>query len=63
MPRQEANREILKLLSRMVEKYDDWRFGQILVNMDLVMPGEDPFFPESTELLNRIIKGIKLNKL
>lgn len=65
MNRQEANREILKLLADMVEQYPDLRFGQILVNVDAVKLKPDtqfgvgyvmvdPFHEEPTETLSRM---------
>lgn len=38
MSRQEANREIIKELSKAVEKYPDLRFHQLLYNMDVQVP-------------------------
>ena len=56
MTRQEANREILKYLTMMVELVPDWRFHQILQNIDLNIRGlgPDQFYEESTETLERI---------
>ena len=53
LSRQEANRQIMVMLRTLIERYPDWRFGQILVNLNIVVPQEDPFFPESTEILAR----------
>ena len=36
MERQKYNRLILKTLSKLVEKYPDLRFGQILVDCDII---------------------------
>ena len=43
--RQEYNREIVKILGEMVEKYPDMRFGQILSNFANI--NNDPFYIES----------------
>ena len=43
--RQEYNREIVKILGEMVEKYPDMRFGQILSNFADI--NDDPFYIES----------------
>ena len=43
--RQEYNREIVKVLGEMVEKYPDMRFGQILSNFANI--NDDPFYIES----------------
>lgn len=45
----------------MVEKYPDWRFGQLLVNCDLleiIEPGivADPFHEESEQTLKNILE-------
>ena len=61
MERQKYNKLILETLSKLVEKYPDWRFGQILVNIgviqyekDVLIDGQredlltiDPFYEES----------------
>ena len=61
MTRQEANKKILEKLTKMVEKYPDWRFGQLLVNCDLleiIEPGivADPFHEESEQTLKNILE-------
>lgn len=43
--RQEYNKEIVKILGEMVEKYPDMRFGQILSNFANI--NNDPFYIES----------------
>lgn len=43
--RQEYNREIVKILGEMVEKYPNMRFGQILSNFANI--NNDPFYIES----------------
>lgn len=49
MTRQEANREILKRLTEVVEGHPDLRFGQILHSLDLV---STLYYEESTTTLN-----------
>ena len=61
MTRQEANRKIIEFLSQMVERYPDWRFGQILMNSNALQQIDlgkvrDPFYDESTDL-NNILRG------
>lgn len=54
MTRQEYNRLIVKKLSVLIEKYPDLRFGQLLVNCEIVkvipsdkqLLAEDPFYEE-----------------
>lgn len=55
MNRQEYNRKIISKLTELVELYPDLRFGQLLVNTDIIiyrndydeMVVEDPFNEES----------------
>ena len=60
MNRQEANRKILNLLSAAVEQYPDWRFHQILQNLQINLRDvtefkcHDQFYEESEETLDRI---------
>ena len=56
MTRLEANRKIIGILASMVENQPDWRFHQILQNIDLNVRGlgPDQFYEESTETLERI---------
>ena len=44
--RQEYNNKILKALQEIVNAFPDWRFQQILQNIDIV-DGSDQFFEES----------------
>lgn len=69
MTRLEANREILTKLWNIVDKYPDFRFGQILFNYVLNYTQsnsgqihiDDPFYEESRITLHRIL--CKINKL
>lgn len=62
--RQDANLDILTIIEEAVMKYPDLRFGQILVNLDIIeyelcgnIPiTKDPFNEESVITLNRIKK-------
>lgn len=61
MTRYQANKAILALLTTFVEEYPDWRFGQILVNSNVLSHSngetcEDPFYEESIETLEKTIK-------
>jgi hypothetical protein len=71
--RQAANRDILAHLYTLVELYPDLRFGQILVNLDVIQyqrdPAsfdvigiKDPFNEESVETLQRVNNTIKRYK-
>lgn len=60
MNRQEANRKILNILSATVEQHPDWRFHQILQNLDVnlrdvtTLKCFDQFYEESEETLERV---------
>ena len=41
MERQEYNKLILETLSKLVDKYPDLRFGQILANCDIIIYKND----------------------
>ena len=55
MTRIEANREILKRISEIVERFPDWRFHQILQNMGIENVGADKFYEESVDTLDGIV--------
>ena len=63
MERQKYNKLILETLSKLVDKYPDLRFGQILVNAEIItykndydeMVVEDPFNEESKITWNRML--------
>ncbi|GGJ75501.1 hypothetical protein [Deinococcus aquiradiocola] len=70
--RQDDNRELVKLLSALVERYPDQRFGQLLVHSGILQyePRDrqdgtatpsllDPFNEESRRTLHRAVKALK----
>ena len=65
MSRKQANRAILLELYNLIEKYPDLRFGQILVDCDIIgyditdngVEVIDPFYEESELTLNRMMKS------
>lgn len=59
MTRLEANRLIVNLIKETVEAYPDWRFHQILQNLEVEKPGIDKWYEESTETLFNIKNGAK----
>lgn len=69
MNRLEANIEILIKLLKLVKKHPDLRFGQILVNADIIklvpsdnkLLAEDPFYEEPEVILNRMSKNKFVN--
>ena len=76
MSRKQTNRAILLELYNLIEKYPDLRFGQILVNCDIiqeeevllegerqtVLIGIDPFYEESEDILNRMMRSRIISK-
>lgn len=74
MNRQQANRELLAILSSWIEAYPDLRFSQILGNMEFVKQDDveheeccdsrrwaDEYLLEPQELLKRVKARIALN--
>ncbi len=68
MTRQEANRELLKIISEMVELYPNFRFHQILADIDVNKMNDegtaniDLFAEESEETLKRVKHFLSLSK-
>lgn len=58
--RQEYNNKILKALQEVINAFPDWRFQQILQNIDIV-DGSDQFFEESKTTYNNL-KNSKIYK-
>lgn len=62
--RYESNQRIVEILSELVEKFPQWRFQQILQNVDITSRnGEDLFYEESYDTLttmtnNAIVRSI-----
>ena len=52
--RQNANREIIKILSEIIEKHPYYRFGQILFNYN-ICTGRDPFYDESIDMVTSVM--------
>lgn len=67
MTRKEANIQILSELSKLVEKYPDMRFIQLLEAIDISDPmergGKDIFYEESSYTLEYIKERIKSAKM
>lgn len=63
MLRQEANRKILEVIAQKIEKYPDMRFGQLLVNLNIIQTDYegrimDPFYKESVNTLEDMNKEL-----
>ena len=62
--RYESNQKIIEILSKLVERFPQWRFQQILQNVDVASRnGEDLFYEESYDTLtaltnNTIVRSI-----
>lgn len=66
MTRQEANRELVDILSELVEKHPDMRFGQLLEYASIVRtrhlgPGDwqNEFYMEPQKLLERVVISLE----
>lgn len=65
MERQKYNRLIIETLSKLVEKYPDLRFGQLLANAEVITYENDydetvlidPFYEESETTWNRLLNN------
>ena len=64
--RQIANREILDILNKLVEKYPDLRFNQLLQGFNIIVPSilptgyiRDEYNMESVVLLERIKETVE----
>lgn len=56
--RYESNQRIVEILSELVEKFPQWRFQQILQNVDIASrDGEDLFYEESYDTLTTLINN------
>ena len=62
MERQKYNKLILEILSKLVDKYPDLRFGQILANAEVIiykndydeLVPKDPYYEEPEVTLERM---------
>ena len=59
MTRQAANRAIVELVRKAVERFPDWRFHQILQNIGVEQPAIDQWYEESDETLCNMKKTTK----
>lgn len=56
--RYDANLKIVEILGDLVATYPDWRFQQILQNIDITpRDGKDLFYEESVDTLNEVLKN------
>lgn len=61
--RQEANLRLLEIIQAYLEKYPSLRFGQALINLNILEPTDDtnlvkdPYYTEPMAMLERIQKS------
>lgn len=62
--RYDSNKAIIEIISLVAEKFPDWRFHQILQNIEIIgRLGEDLFYEESIETLERILNNCLINSI
>lgn len=61
MKRLDYNRKIIDILKGEVEKYPNWRFGQLIQNLGVVDRG-DCFFIESQESYENLCSYLRIEK-
>lgn len=61
--RYDANIQIVIILNDLVSEHPDWRFQQILQNMEISSrEGKDLFYEESIDTLNRLRENYLIYK-
>lgn len=56
--RYDANLQIISILNDLVSQHPDWRFQQILQNINLTSSdGKDLFYEESVDTLHKILEN------
>lgn len=62
--RYESNQRIVEILSELVEKFPQWRFQQILQNVDITSRnGEDLFYEESYDTLTTMTNNATVRSI
>ena len=62
--RYDSNKAIIEIISLVAEKFPDWRFHQILQNIEIIgRLGEDLFYEESIETLERMLNNCLINSI
>ncbi len=62
--RYESNQRIVEILSELVEKFPQWRFQQILQNVDIASRnGEDLFYEESYDTLTTMTNNATVRSI
>lgn len=62
--RYESNQRIVEILSELVEKFPQWKFQQILQNVDITSRnGEDLFYEESYDTLTTMTNNATVRSI
>ena len=62
--RYESDQRIVEILSELVEKFPQWRFQQILQNVDIASRnGEDLFYEESYDTLTTMTNNATVSAI
>lgn len=62
--RYESNQKIIEILSKLVERFPQWRFQQILQNVDIASrDGEDLFYEESYDTLTTMTNNATVRSI
>ena len=57
-----ANRVILLIIDNVIEMCPDWRFNQLLQNINITKRDEDLFYEESKTTLEHVLQAKLVNK-
>ena len=57
-----ANRVILLIIDNVIEMCPDWRFNQLLQNINITKRDEDLFYEESKTTLEHVLQDKLVNK-
>ena len=60
--RKAANRVILLIIDHVIEMCPDWRFNQLLQNINITKRDEDLFYEESKTTLEHVLQDKLVNK-
>lgn len=62
--RYDSNKAIIRIISLINDKFPDWRFHQILQNIEVIgRLGEDLFYEESIETLERMLNNCLVDSI
>ena len=61
--RYDYNRQIINLLSEYIEKYQEIRFGQLLIDLGCIEDSQITFYEEPKDMLERMREQINKHKI